>query len=264
MSHRHIMVQGVELPPSTRIPLAANGTRIRVCEEIPLKIWRNFAISTNFLVSDQICEIMFGMDWLRQHKCHIGFSTCAIFFDRGRIPLVKGNGVGKVVVSEDTMIDARSKCDVSSKTLYGGLGVMAPAWMTETGEFSPGVRVARVLLDDARGECQVRIINLGEQSVRQLRLNKNQDIGRLHLVQVNEEDVKRSMVQDKDEKVMLEMLTKDLLSEVPYEAKEQLNKLLVVHKDVLSLNEGNLGKTKACEHKIDTGNAHPVKQPFRR
>ena len=107
------IVQNPKWQPSTRIVLAPNGEEIRVCGEItiPLRIWRNFSITTKFFVSDQICEIIFGIDWLREHRCHIGFVTGALFIGQKQIPLEKGNGASwcrGIVVSEDVMIAPRS------------------------------------------------------------------------------------------------------------------------------------------------------------
>lgn len=177
---------------------------------------------------------------------NIGFGTGAIFIDRKTIPLVKGNGTPgcrRVVGSEDMMIEARSQCDVPSKTLYRSLGVMTPAWMTETVELSPGVRVARVLLNDAGGECQVQIVNLGERSVR---LNKNQDIGELHPVQVNEEVTMSLKLQDKNEELMSKTLMEYMSVEVPCEAKEQLRELSIDHDDGLENTTVSERKNSKC------------------
>lgn len=93
---------------------------------------------------------------------------------------------------------------------------------------------------------------------------KNQDRGGLHPVQVEDENRVDQREQAEAEKQMLIALTNDLSDELPREARQRLKELLVDYKDVFSLNEGDLGKTTICEHKIDTGSASPVRQPFRR
>lgn len=123
-------VDGLELQSSSRVLLAANGTEIRVLGElsVPLKLFKGFEIHTKFLVSDQVFEPMLGMDWLREHKCRIGFGTGALFIGRRRIPLVRGNGstwCRRVIVAEEVVVLPRSQCDVPSKTLYGSLAVTA-------------------------------------------------------------------------------------------------------------------------------------------
>lgn len=87
-------VEGIELQPSTRVLLAANGTATKVKGEVtvPLRIWRGLEINTLFVVSDQIFEPLLGMIWLRMHRCRLVFGTGALFVGRNRIPLVKNNG----------------------------------------------------------------------------------------------------------------------------------------------------------------------------
>lgn len=260
-------VAGLELQPSSRVLLAANGTRIRVLGEldVPLKFWHGFEIPTRFLVSDQVFEPMLGMEWLRENRCRLGFGTGALFVGRRRIPLVKGNGSSwcrRVVVAEEVVVSPRSQCDVPSKTLYGSLAVCAPAWMTETSEVVPGVYVARVLVEDSANAAQVRVINLNEQPAK---LCKDQVIGGLHPVQVAEEEEEMNQVEALDEHKVVKDLMAELADDAPMEAKEKLECLLKTYKDVFSLHERDLGRTTLVEHKIDMEDVKkPIKKPVKR
>ena len=238
-------VEGMELQASARILLAANGTEIRVLGEVtmPLKITRGFEISTRFLVSDQIFEPMLGMDWLREHRCRIGFGTGAIFIGRRRISLVKGNGstwCRRVVVAEEVVVSPRSQCDVPSRTLYGSLTATAPAWMTEASELSPGVHVARVLIRDDTNVTQVRVVNVGQQPAT---LSKDRVLGGLHPVQVVvEEEANEVREAEKDDPVVEELM-KDLPTDVPVEAREKLKDLLKNNRDVSISAKETVGRT---------------------
>jgi hypothetical protein len=57
---------------------------------------------------------------------------------------------------------------------------------------------------------------------------------------------------------------KGISEEVPSEARDRLQSLLREYRDVLSLSERDLGKTTVSLHRIDTGDAAPVRQPLRR
>ena len=46
--------------------------------------------------------------------------------------------------------------------------------------------------------------------------------------------------------------------------KQKLANLLTEYQDVFSINDKDLGKTDLGEHVIETGDAKPLKQPFRR
>lgn len=161
-------VEGFPLQPSTRTLLAANGTQIRLLGEldIPIKFWRGFTVPTKFLVSDQIFEPMLGMDWLRQHRCRLGFGSGALFIGRRRISLVRCDGSSwcrRVVVAEDVVVASRSQSDIPCITQYRNLSTTAGAWMTEAGEILPGVHVARVIVGVDANNTFVRVINLNNK-----------------------------------------------------------------------------------------------------
>ena len=157
-------VEGLNIRSCNRYLMAANGSDIRVLGEVraPVKVLKGFAIHSSFLVSDQITEPMLGMDWLREHRCRLGFGMGALFVRRRRIPLVKGNGdtwCRRVIVAEEVMVSPKCQLDIPVKTLYGDLTTIAPAWMTEAREIQPGVHLARVVVGDS-AETQVRVVNL--------------------------------------------------------------------------------------------------------
>ena len=259
----HSAVVGLELTPCSRVLMAANGTEIRVLGEVavPIKMWRGFVIPTTFLVSDQIVEPMLGMDWLRQHKCRLGFGTGALFVGRRKIPLVKGNGstwCRRVIVAEDVLIPPKCQQDIAAKTLFGNLSAMAPAWMTEVREIMPGVHVARVLVNEKASNSLVRVVNLTKEPIR---LDKDQLLGGLYPVQI---EVSGETQESPGEPPFEEALLNELPEDVPHEAKKKLEGLLREYRDVFSTSEGDLGRTSICAHRIDTGDAAPVRQPLRR
>ena len=259
-------VEGVPLLPSTRILLAANSTQIRVLGEldIPITFWRGFSVSTRFLVSDQIFEPMLGMDWLRQHRCRLGFGTGALFVGRRRIPLVKGNGslwCRRVVVAEDVVVAPRSQCDVPCVMQYRNLSTTAEAWITEAGEVQPGVHLARVVLEDSANSACVRVVNLNEQPAT---LSGKQLLGGLHPVQIGDERRVTQCARANMVAPMIETLMKDVSDDVPESVKGRLKELLLEFNDVFSTSDQDLGRTSVCEHRIDTGESRPVRQPLRR
>jgi len=104
---------GLPLQPTDRVLFAANFTGIRVSGEvsIPVRMNRGFELETKFLVSDQVHEAMFGMDWLRKHRCRISFGTGALFVGRRRFPFVKNDGTAwcrRITVAEEVALPPRS------------------------------------------------------------------------------------------------------------------------------------------------------------
>ena len=260
------VVEGVNLRPCHRFLMAANGSEIRVLGEVtvPLEVRPGFKLTTTFLVSDQITEPMMGMDWLRQHRCRLGFGSGSLYVGRRRLALIRGNGsmwCRRVIVAEEVEVSPKSQYDIPVRTLYGDLSTVAPAWMTEAKEIQPGVHLARVVVGDKADTTQVRVVNLNEGPVR---FAKDLPLGGLHPVQVDRSTVSARDVGTLSEASPSEMLLADLPEEVPIDTRTQLEKLLLEYQDVFSVSEGDLGRTSVSTHKIDTGDARPVRQPLRR
>lgn len=260
------VVEGLPLEPSTRNLLAANGTEIRLSGEIDasVKFWRGFTVPTRFLVSDQILEPMFGMDWLRQHRCRLGFGTGALFIGRRRIPLVRGNGsqwCRRVMVAEEVIVAPRSQQDVPYVTQYKDLSTTAKAWMTEAAEILPGVHLARVALNGGADRACVRVINLNEEPAT---LSANLLLGELHPVQLSAVGHDDSPGVSEGVHTVVDTLVQGVSEGISDELKEKLRALLLKYGDVLSVSEQDLGRTTVCQHRIDTGVAPPARQPLRR
>jgi len=180
-------LQGLELNPCSRFLMAANGSDIRVLGEvtIPIKVRKGFAITTKFLASDQVAEPILGMDWLREHRCRLGFGQGKLYVGRKCISLVRGNGsmwCRRVIVAEEVIVFPKCQGDVPVRTLYGDLSTIAPAWMTEAKEIQPGVHLARVVVGDKADTTRVRVVNLNEAPIK---LTKDQLLGGLHPVEVD-------------------------------------------------------------------------------
>src|ERR1043165_6707022 len=257
-------VDGLELRSCNRFLMAANGSDINVLGlvRLPIKVMKDFCIHTSFLVSDQITEPMLGMDWLREHRCRLGFGMGSLFVGRKRIPLVRGNGsiwCRRVIVAEEVLVSPKSQRDIPIKTMYGDPTTIAPAWMTEAREIQPGVHLARVVIGD-HADARVRVVNLSEDPVR---LSKDRPLGELHPVEIELCETKRAHGDAVDQASPSEKLLADLPEEVPREIRERLRALLEEFKDVFSATDRDLGKTAICTHKIEAGDARPVRQPLR-
>ena len=165
------------------------------------------------------------------------------------------------MVAEEVIVAPRSKCDVPCLTQYRDLLSTAGAWITETGEVMPGVHLARVVLGvDANRSC-VRIINLNKEHAT---LAPNLWLGELHPVQISPANGYVARGSTEEITPVVESLIKGVSEEVSDELKKRLRGLLLEYGDILSTSERDIGRTTVCEHRIDTGASHPVRQPLRR
>lgn len=219
-------------------------------------------VSTDFLVSDQITDAMFGMDWLRRHRCRISFGTGALFVGKRRFTFVKGDGAmwcRRMTVAEEVTLPPRAQCHVPCQMQYRDLRSTADAWMIENREVRPGVHVARMVLGDRDQTASLRVINLGKKPT----LAVNQSIGNLHPVEIEVASEVASSDNEHGDANMIELVA-GIDSEVGIDIRERLTNLLDQYRTVFSATDRDLGRTGIGEHRIDTGRAHPVRQPLRR
>src|SRR6218665_2818930 len=133
--------------------------------------------------------------------------------------------------------------------------------MTDTSEVAPGIDAAGVVVVDTADMTPIRVMNVSEQPTT---LSKNQVIGGLYPVEVTEKATEPDEGRRVNELSVVEGLMADVPNEVPTEARERLEHMLKEYVDVFSLTEKDLGRTTVCEHRIDTADSRPVKQPLRR
>ena len=63
---------------------------------------------------------------------------------------------------------------------------------------------------------------------------------------------------------VIEKMIANLPSELDVEQRAKVRALLVRHRGILSTGDHDIGRTNLVEHRIDTGDARPIRQPLRR
>ena len=135
---------------SSRKLKAANGTQINIVGE-----WRTIVkkgplnVTMNFIVSDQIDEILIGIDWLREHRCLLSFAELTITLYDYCFPMKKEVHSGSCIPSiseEEVIIPAESGAVIPGKVVYSNLRKTLPSvFVADNNEGRPGVRTARCL-----------------------------------------------------------------------------------------------------------------------
>ena len=123
---------------------AANGTEINLAGE-----WRtNMKIETlnlpvTFLASDQIDEVLIGVDWMRTNQCLLSFVDFTISVRGRRFPLLQRsvkNTCHRVVLDSDVEVPARSEMTVSGRVVFANLrDKWSNTWVAESADCAPGV-----------------------------------------------------------------------------------------------------------------------------
>ena len=62
-----------------------------------------------------------------------------------------------------------------------------------------------------------------------------------------------------DEQSVIAQMMADLPAELTSEQRAKVEALLICHRGILSVSEHDIGRTHLVEHRIDTGNARPIR-----
>ncbi len=147
-----------------------------------------------------------------------------------------------------------------------GLGIMEPGASKIQGA---GAVVARVVvdLDKTKPDCiPVRVFN---PTLLNVTVKKNTSVGTVTPVIACETVTKAGgeldkQLQENHVPDHLANLYDASVKELPEEYHSEVAKLLTEYQDVFSTGDGDIGKTGVVKHRINTGNAPPIRQKPRR
>ena len=261
-----------QLNRSSRTLRAANGTLINIVGE-----WKTVvtigpvSVTMNFIVSDQIDELLVGIDWMRDNGCVISFADLTLELQGYRFPLLakaKSGSCNRVILEEGVILPAKSEAIVSGKVVYADLHKRLPAvGITGNKECVPGVKTARCLLELGSGiHLPLRVLNVTNRSVS---LQEGMTLCPLQEVESVIEDTKETLTEKQagDARVtkdQIQQILDGIDPDVPTEHRSRLRNLLVEYADILSRDEFDMGLTDLIQHDIDTGQERPVRQALRR
>ena len=263
------LLKQAEMQPSSRVLQAANGSQIGVLGEVMLPVrLAKMEMLTNFIVSDQIDEVLLGVGWLQENKCCIYFDRGAMSVQGTNIPLIKRASnmkCNRIILQETVEVPASSEVNVYGKIVYANLSTSnSGSWATKPRECKPGIHVACSLIPDKSINVPVRVLNVKDEPQcmeKGMCLTSMQEVTLME--EAKEEDQlpteRRKKIQEQINEVVNQMD-----SEIGVEDKQRFKALLEEYQDIISSDEYDLGRTDLVEHCIDTGNARPVRQTLRR
>ena len=225
----------------------------------------------DFLVSDQIDEILIGIDWMRAHRCQLLLDSLTIALHGHRFPLLEKytvNRCHRLVLQQEVEIPGSSEMLVNGRVVYSSLKRKIPAvWMADTVECVPGVRTASMVVSSQEGmNLPVRLVNTTKETVQ---LPEGMKLGALHdILSISKNGSNKPAIPESRKPATAEKQIEKILSEVHPEVsmnqKEQLESLLMRYSDILSVDEYDMGLTDLTQQDIDTGTERPVRQALRK
>lgn len=208
-------------------------------------------------------ECILGTDFLREQGGVIDYQQGMLRVGRIEVPMERKKQefcVRRVLLECNVKVPGYSEmivCGrVEGKDNGVGCGVIGP-----TGNESKNLLIGRCVVNDSEGRIPVRVLNT---SPVQRKLKKGMEIALLEpIIQIS--DLQKHddpQTPNKNEAVpehLKELYEKSAVN-LNQEQREKVSYLLKSFKDVFSGGPNDLGLAKEVKHRIDTGDAQPVKQ----
>jgi hypothetical protein len=258
-------------PPAQRI-VTANGGEMDLLGQgkLPLQVGGIHGQLSALIVKELTQECLLGADFLQRHQCIINMKERTVI-PGGMQPIVcQGSGdfdsedsVCHVAFTEDTMIPG--SCEMHLQVSFSQQkhcsGVLEPASRLME---QHGLLIARSVCSLETGYSIIRVLNPSPAPVP---VYSNQRVGTIQpldepstcAVQLTENCHEGS---PRAEEAVQQMMAR--VDDLSTSERESLRSLLCKFSGIISQGDGDLGRTDIVKHRIDTGNAAPIRQPARR
>lgn len=291
--------QSNKLQPFFESVVSANNEPLNIlgCVTMEIKIGHNIFKQDILVAKDLAHECLLGTDFLQRNRVTVDFRSMSLVVENSSTALQAHNGnmsVCRVAVAETISIPSRHELVVTAKLQNkgrgfqnsGGVGIFEPKQQRNK---ASEILVARVIADPVNKKIPIRLINLSSDDIM---IYKNTNVGTFtnveHLEVYAGADVSsplgatgsssygvcatdlgatggssQSVAPTREsEKEWIGNMLKD--SQVNAKQRQQLANLVLEYENSFSRTAHDLGRTDAVKHRINTGDADPVKQPIRR
>ena len=258
-------------PPAQQI-VTANGREMDLLGQgkLPLQIGDLRGQLSVLIAKELTQECLLGADFLQQHNCVINMKERTVTPEEMRPVVCQGKGssssknsVCHVSFTADVVVpgNCQMHLQVSLSQQKHCAGVLEPAAKLMEQQ---GLLVARSICSMETGNSIVRVLNPSPAPVA---VYSNQRVGTIQpldepsvcVLQQSESCSKRD---HKVEEAVQQMMAQ--VEDLSTSERESLHSLLCEFGEVISQGDGDLGRTDVVKHRIDTGNAAPIRQPIRR
>jgi predicted aspartyl protease len=142
---------------------AANGTVISILGVVRLTFEiAGMKITTDFVVTEALEELILGVDWLTTNRRQWNFSTATLTLHGQEIELHRRTSrafVRRIYVASDQIIPPRQQVNMPVKLTINSLRMPDTDWVMESKSLRQGVTSARTLLEGDKHIAAVPIIN---------------------------------------------------------------------------------------------------------
>jgi len=164
------LIPNEQLEPTELKLYAANDTAMPILGRVKLKLQlRKLEMETEFIVSDNLEEIILGHERLSQHNCQWNFTNNSILIDGLSYKLRRRQTrayVRRIYVDQESVVLVHQQTNVPVKITRHSPYATSPNSVIEPKAVGPGVLTARTLLGDDAPCAAVRVIIYTDDPVR--------------------------------------------------------------------------------------------------
>lgn len=250
------------------------------CVTLPIEI-QGCVFQQRMIVANVEAPVVLGYDFLHQNQSLLDIGKGEITIGGLQIKCLLESdlpSVFRITLTENVLVPPATEIIVSGE-IVGETPLFSTALLeSETSKLTDkGILMAKSIVDPSTGQIPLRLVNLFDKPTQ---LYKHMQVGVCEHVEVVDEWMSVSGTRDSEKR--LNKISESSTAESPllpepierllHGCNDQLSpsqltdvtQLLVKHKDVFSLSKYDIGTTNIVQHRINTGDAAPIKQPLRR
>src|SRR6218665_664524 len=262
-----------DLRSSQRTLLAVNNSEVCVLGEAKVKMnVGGMCVSLPALVSTEVDGVVLGLDWMKRNRLSWRFQDSFVRLAGRRIPLhfrLEPARCRRMAVARDVDVPPLSEQHVEAYAILPDLAPNDSSWATRPTVLNTGLVVAGAVLPKRTTGLTMRVLNPTDRAIR-LKKGIRCDLEEVVVLERPAENLQTGdcfatrQVETSEVESTIEPLWRNVADDVPAEIRQKLKNILLEHRAAFSLSEWDLGYTDILQHKIDTGNESPVRQPLRR
>ncbi|KAK3090501.1 hypothetical protein FSP39_012342 [Pinctada imbricata] len=239
--------------------------------ELAMKIGSHNIVH-NVLVGQIKYDGLLGLDFMTKHSCDILVGKMCLRIKGENVPCLRyqellRNNVSRVVISEDVVIPSNCEYFICGRIIDPvEKGMNALIEPTDDVLEKHEIMVARSLIHPKSYEVPIRVLNLTDREIKLHQDTVVAKMGKVSIIDSGEKSV--NFIETNQLPLDLPEHLRNMYEEscsIPEEKeKHKLRDLLLKYQSSFSKSSQDIGQTSLAEHRIDTGNSHPIKQPPRR
>ena len=257
--------------------VSVDGTCVKVLgtAKVPIRIG-HVVFQHDVIVADGLTtEGILGLDFLELHRCTVDMGNRTLLCTNAGLTVQLSSeeqqyGVRQCAVYVEETIRVPPSCEmeimaVSSATADGGSWLLEPITTTRL-----PIQAARALVTPANGRVPVRIVNVRTEAMTVFKGTKLACLETFNSSQVCSIEETSNLPQAKMNNVSVEkqqllwQMVCDAEGDLTEAEADDLYNCLLCYADVFAGDSTDLGRTNITQHRIDTGDAKPIRQTPRR